>query len=237
MGRQYTLSFTEFVKRSNATHKNFYIYSEKGYKKASEKATIVCPIHGIFNQLPSDHMKGRGCNKCARIVANSKITKSKDYFIIKANKKHNNKYNYSNTVYTGMKNKIIITCPHHGDFIQTPSDHIQGNGCQLCANNRKRAKYIEEPTILYYLYLPKFDVYKIGVTLVSRGIKKRYLPEKIEYKILKQVYFLSGKFAYKHEQEILHKYDQHRYVGKNIFKDGGTSECFINDILHDEDIA
>lgn len=230
-------SFDEFVKESAKIHKNFYTYEEDSYSNTNKKVTITCPTHGVFQQRAIDHMKGRGCNKCARLVANSNITHTKNEFVQAANKKHKGKYDYSNTVYVSNKDKITITCPYHGDFIQTPSDHIQGNGCQLCGNKRSRAKYIKEPTILYYLYLPKFNLYKIGVTLVSVGVKKRYAPEAIEYIILKEVYFLSGEFAYKKEQELLNKYAQYKYSGPKVFKRGGTSECFIKDVLNNESIT
>ena len=55
---------------------------------------------------------------------------TQEQFIIKANQTHNNKYNYSKTIYTKAKNKIIITCPIHGDFEQIASEHLfyfQGN--------------------------------------------------------------------------------------------------------------
>ena len=54
-------------------------------------------------------------------------------FIIKANEKHNNKYDYSKSVYTGSCDPIIITCPKHGDFSSQPYRHLRGNGCKSCA--------------------------------------------------------------------------------------------------------
>jgi len=54
-------------------------------------------------------------------------------FITKANKIHNNKYDYNKTIYDGYYNKIIIVCPIHGDFTQKPADHLgDANGCQKC---------------------------------------------------------------------------------------------------------
>ncbi len=140
-----------------------------------------------------------------------------------------------------MKFKIIITCPYHGDFIQSPSDHINGNGCQTCGENRKRAKYFNEPTILYYLYFPSIGAYKIGITIASRGISKRFNTEKhLEYKILQNKLYKTGKEAFEQEQEILKKYSEHRYTGHKFLNKGGESECFNIDILglnKDEDIV
>lgn len=53
-------------------------------------------------------------------------------FILKAKTKHNDYYTYEKTVYINGKHKVIITCPIHGDFEQTPGDHTQGHGCPKC---------------------------------------------------------------------------------------------------------
>ena len=53
---------------------------------------------------------------------------------------HGNKYDYSKSIYVKAKEKVIITCPIHGDFEQRPQDHVlKGCGCQKC----KAQKIIE----------------------------------------------------------------------------------------------
>lgn len=54
-------------------------------------------------------------------------------FIEKANQLHNNKYDYSQVDYVNSRTKVIIICPIHGSFEQSPSSHLQGNGCPKCA--------------------------------------------------------------------------------------------------------
>lgn len=45
-------------------------------------------------------------------------------------------YDYSLSVYTGTDNKIIIICPEHGKFEQTPYLHFKrGSVCPKCAKN------------------------------------------------------------------------------------------------------
>ena len=61
-----------------------------------------------------------------------KLSKN-EQFIIKANKKHSNKYDYSKSVYTSSLDLITITCPRHGDFPQQAYRHLRGNGCKICA--------------------------------------------------------------------------------------------------------
>ena len=41
-------------------------------------------------------------------------------------------YNYDKVEYKGNKTKVIITCKFHGDFQQTPSKHLMGQGCPKC---------------------------------------------------------------------------------------------------------
>lgn len=53
-------------------------------------------------------------------------------FIEQSNIIHNYKYDYSKTVYGASEKHLIITCPIHGDFEQTPRKHMVGRGCKLC---------------------------------------------------------------------------------------------------------
>ena len=62
---------------------------------------------------------------------------NKDYFINKANIKHNFKYDYSKVEYKNSLTNVIIICPIHGEFTQTPQNHLRGRGCSLCANMKK----------------------------------------------------------------------------------------------------
>jgi hypothetical protein len=107
---------------------------------------IECPIHGEFEKRATNHiLKKQGCSLCSKP---NKLTT--ELFIIKANKKHNNKYDYSKVIYVNGKNKVTITCDEHGDFEQTPTNHLNGQNCPKCSFNTKvslddfvkRSKYI-----------------------------------------------------------------------------------------------
>lgn len=65
-----------------------------------------------------------------------KITTSE--FIIKGNKIHNNKYDYSLSEYFGANNKIKIICSNHGEFEQIASSHLRGQGCKECFLDSRR---------------------------------------------------------------------------------------------------
>lgn len=70
-----------------------------------------------------------GCAKCKRKV---KYTASD--FIIRAREVHGDKYDYSKVEYVNINTKVCIICPTHGEFWQTPSNHLNGSGCRKCAN-------------------------------------------------------------------------------------------------------
>jgi len=52
-----------FIKKSKLIH-NEYDYSLVEYINNYTKVKIICPVHGIFEQRPQDHLKGNGCKKC-----------------------------------------------------------------------------------------------------------------------------------------------------------------------------
>ena len=62
---------------------------------------------------------------------------TQDEFINRAKKIHNNKYDYSKVNYTGSNNKVCVICPEHGEFWQTPHDHLRGYKCPKCSTKAK----------------------------------------------------------------------------------------------------
>lgn len=76
-------------------------------------------------------------------------------FVAKANIKHNNKYLYSKVNYTTAKVKIEITCKEHGDFLQSPNNHLSGYGCKKCALQSRtlsQSSFIERSTKIHNNY-------------------------------------------------------------------------------------
>jgi GTP:adenosylcobinamide-phosphate guanylyltransferase len=56
-------------------------------------------------------------------------------FIGKARKVHGDKYDYSKVRYVNNKIKVLIVCPKHGEFLQTPANHKSKNGCPNCGKD------------------------------------------------------------------------------------------------------
>ena len=61
-----TETTSSFINRSNNVHDYFYLYDKTIYTDSHEKVTIICPIHGDFEQLPINHLKGHKCLYCSR---------------------------------------------------------------------------------------------------------------------------------------------------------------------------
>jgi very-short-patch-repair endonuclease len=126
------LTQEQIINKSIETHGNKYNYSKTIYKNAITKVIIICNKHGEFMQLAYSHISGAGCKKCSIEYISNLHRLSPDKFINKANKIHNNKYDYSKVEYINSQTKIIIICKEHGEFIQKPNEHLRGCGCTKC---------------------------------------------------------------------------------------------------------
>lgn len=132
-----TSNTSTFIEKAMSVHNDKYDYSKTNYINTKTKVCIICPEHGEFWQTPSTHLSGGGCWKCGlqRISNVRKYTTEK--FIEKAKKIHGDKYDYSKVDYVDSKTKVCIICPKHGEFWQTPNNHINGLGCAECGHEYK----------------------------------------------------------------------------------------------------
>lgn len=126
-----------FIEKAMKVHGDKYNYEKTFYESSRDKVCIVCPIHGEFWQSPNKHLAGRGCPECAikkRLVSRKG---NKDSFIEKANKIHNGKYCYDKVEYVNNREKVCIICPVHGEFWQSPGNHLYGYGCPECGVEKR----------------------------------------------------------------------------------------------------
>lgn len=131
MGKNLTTE--EFISKAKLIHGDKYDYGKVNYINTLTKINIICPIHGIFEQIPNYHLSGCGCKKCGLDKVKKNNKQSLKDFIDRVNEIHKGKYNYSKVKYKNAHSKVIITCPEHGEFEQLPHNHINGKGCSLCA--------------------------------------------------------------------------------------------------------
>ena len=132
----FSLGITNFIEKSNIVHNCKYDYSKVNYVNNRTKVCIICPEHGEFWQTPEAHLRGQGCYKCSLIINGIKRRSTKEKFIKKAKEVHGDKYDYSKVEYVNANTKVCIMCPVHGEFWQSPSNHLKHNGCPLCNESK-----------------------------------------------------------------------------------------------------
>jgi very-short-patch-repair endonuclease len=116
----------KFVEDARGIHGDKYDYSKVNYEHCNKDIIIICRKHGEFTEKPRLHLNNKEhCLKC-------RYDNTLKSFIDLANKVHKEKYNYSKVVYKTAKDNIIIICPTHGEFLQTPDNHVHGKGCHSC---------------------------------------------------------------------------------------------------------
>ena len=118
----------EFIKKAKEIYGDRYDYSKVEYKGNKEKVCIICPEHGEWWMSPNNHLRGHRCPGC---YGTPKHTN--DEFIKMARDVHGDKYDYSKVEYDGLKNNVCIICPTHGEFWQSPNSHLNGAGCPTCS--------------------------------------------------------------------------------------------------------
>jgi len=153
-----TKSTESFIEEAKKIHKNKYCYDLVEYRGVNNKVKIVCREHGIFEQLAGNHLQGKNCSKCSRKYQRTR-KKTREQFIEKANRVHNNFYDYSQVIYNKAIEKVIIVCPKHGKFLQTPNTHLGGSGCPVCTESKgeKCIRFFLEKNNINYIQEKKFD--------------------------------------------------------------------------------
>lgn len=136
-GENLTSSNQKFITKALKKHGDKYEYSKIKYVNAKIKVCIICPKHGEFYQLPSKHLYGNTCPKCADEIRNLNNLKTNIIFIEESKIKHNNLYCYDNVKYINAKTNISIICKNHGEFLCTPNNHLRGKGCPKCVGKNK----------------------------------------------------------------------------------------------------
>lgn len=158
----------DFIKRSRLIHNIFYNYIDI-YKNSRTKIKINCPIHGDFLQIPYSHLQGIGCPKCG--FEKSAKSNRNGKFIEQSNIIHNSYYNYDKVNYINNKGDVIITCPKHGDFKQTPQSHLKGFGCPGCTpkkENKPNSVFIQQANKIHndkYNYIDEYKGAHISIII------------------------------------------------------------------------
>jgi G:T-mismatch repair DNA endonuclease (very short patch repair protein) len=120
-------SHEQFLTEAHQIHGEKYNYPDE-YTNTRTKINIECSIHGLFSQLPQNHLLGQGCPVC------NPRKKLEEYEVLDKFKKiHGDKYDYSQVKYKGVNHNVNIICSVHGIFSQQVHSHLYGHGCPKCS--------------------------------------------------------------------------------------------------------
>ena len=121
------------IAEAKKNHGDKYDYSQVNYVNSKTKVIIICSKHGEFNQLPSSHLMGAGCKKCATEVPHNKL--DIEQFIKRSKKIFGKRFDYSKAIYKDIKSDITLICPIHGEFDTNVDNHLASQisgGCKVC---------------------------------------------------------------------------------------------------------
>lgn len=122
------LNNEEYLSRVKNIYGDKYGYYKIEYINSETKICIICKKHGEFYKTPSKFLH-QGCPECVGLKR-----KTFSNFIEMAAKIHGDKYCYNKVSFKSNKEKVIITCNIHGDFEQSPYNHINlKRGCHKCS--------------------------------------------------------------------------------------------------------
>jgi hypothetical protein len=152
--RGYYRTIEDIVELSREKFGNEKLFDFTGsvFTQMDHPITFKCPEGHIVNTSPAVHLCERGkggCLECKNKNTSHRKAYTQDSWIEKAIILHENFYQYTRVKYIGSRNHVLITCPRHGDFNQTPESHLQGQGCPKCGVEKaSQSKVISDDIII-----------------------------------------------------------------------------------------
>lgn len=156
-----TLTTDIFIKKAYIKHNNRYDYSKTEYKGRKRKLTIICKIHGEFEQRAGNHLQGQGCKLCGLDRMSDKIkswTKNDDEFI--------------------KENYIIIGAPYCAKILNKTLNSIYHRAKVL--KLKKNSKKLDHPFVSGKIWS------NIVANSKNRNLKLEITPDDIYEKYIQQ---------------------------------------------------
>lgn len=125
----------------------------------------VCKNEHVYEQRPSDHLRGVGCPRCARVhrkTPQEHLQECKD-----------KRLDLPIESYINADTKIKYKCKQGHIYKQRPTDHLRGIGCRECAN--LNMKYVRRKTNEEYINECKQLGYDLPIdTYVAKDFKIKH---------------------------------------------------------------
>lgn len=141
----------KFIKYSTFIHNGKYDYSKVVYNGTKNKVDIICPNHGVFKQIPSDHKRGVGCNECA-----------------------NKQRGFNRSVYIGRKTILYIIKINKLFKIGITAGTIRKRYCSEINN-----KDIDITIINEFIYKEGTEAYDMEKIILNKTYSHKYIGPKI----------------------------------------------------------
>ena len=134
--RSYKYTTEEWVSLVQQIYGDDYDYSQTVYINNHTKVCVICNKCGKeFWIRPNNHLSQKqGCPNCNH---RSYAYTTEEWINLAKEVHKNDDYDYSKVVYINNHTPVCIICKEHGEFWQTPSAHLQGHGCSICAIEKK----------------------------------------------------------------------------------------------------
>lgn len=223
-------TIAQFIERGREHFGNLYDYSKTVYVNKRTSITIICPKHGEFTQRAQEHLAGHGCNRCKFDTKSINQQLTKEEWLKRLNKYPLLSFK-SLDFDLGYHSPVQFICRIHGEFTSTlgslNSTKYVCSQCSYTAHQSQsiRSEHIGKKAYIYYVYLPKIDMYKIGITLDKTA----------RFKALGEVVVIETKAmeyteACKLEHLLMIKLDKYRYKGRQVLVKNGSTELFKQDV-------
>lgn len=219
----------EFIKKLGV--KNYTVVSI--YEKSDKKITVQ-DKYGKLTVTPNHLLRGK------TPTINSALDKTK-YCINQFREVHGDFFNYSEVDYQGNHKNVVIICPIHGRFLQTPASHKK-HTCKKCAYEKLDIGFDINDFIrvssgrVCRLYLVEIEhngdlFLKVGIT--SRQLSTRL--SGLKYKVVALREDRDASYIYNTER-LLHRRLK-RFSYKPMTKFNGHTECYnityLKDIVYE----
>lgn len=119
---------SEFHKK----HGGYFSYENFVYKNNKQWIEIKCKKGHKYKSQILSHLKSNECPYCLD------IKRDRDSILSELINIHKGMYDYSDSKWVKIDDKIDIICKLHGKFTQSLKLHLKGHKCQKCSNRYKK---------------------------------------------------------------------------------------------------
>ena len=136
------MTTAEWIAKARSYHGYRYDYGETVFRGASKRVKLICPKHGPWWVMASQHASRsahHGCIRCRNRI-------SDEEWMRRFKEKHGDEYDYSRCDFQGINTPVEIICEQHGSFYTRPGRHSSAAShgrCPECRRSESKLKFLE----------------------------------------------------------------------------------------------